>query len=580
MTTEPEDEILDAQLVHYEVFVRKSPTSRWVLELAIDKPHVALAAAEELVTSGRVAAAMVTKETFNPRSRTFHSDTLFKENVDGAKRKLSFSSDWDPLCAGPPDLYTDRARERIAGLVEGFLARNKVTAFELLHNAELVERLEAATTELQHAVQKFAIAEAQIRGGVTHDMIRRIQRILDQATARLSADFRRGAFPPATPKTFAGMANLLVADPDGPYLLGGSIAAVTSAAPGWPEKLSILLDLVEAAPPEGPSRDLAFGVIDQLLAEMLVSDSALQALVGDADDVGGALLVLTRLVSPQATHQAVERDPRLKEVLPPLPPEAARLAERLSAGELRRARTQAAKRVLADLASHKRLRPADAGQEIMVLRALAHALQATPSSLIPEEDVGAALSTRSRSMLSTDFLEAYLGEGRSARNEAEALLWLAANVVGAANKRRVGRLVQASVSSLRFETEATTVGQSPAAQLAALAVLQRTVVQCGLLREEEVAVCQRLGRFGKMIESKAQLVATLMKSKASSLQKLTFLLRLASGEMAPIGGAADLARAEALKLIKDDGFRAELAAGDETQLAAVRDLLQQSGLAA
>lgn len=569
---------MEDALVHYEVFVRKNPASRWVLELATDKPHVALATAEELVTNGRVAAAMVTKETFDDGARVFHSETLFKETVSDAKRKATIG-DWDPLCVGPPDLYTDRARERIGGLVEGWLARNKVTAFELLHNAELVERLEAAATEMQHAVQKFAIAEVQIRGGVTHDTIRRIQRLLDQATARLTQDFRRGAFPPAEPKTFAGMADVLAGDPDGAYLLGGSISAVTAQAPGWREKLAILLALVEAAPEEGEGRKLAMAVLDQLLAEMLVSDAALQALVGEADDLGGSLMVLTRLIAPQPVYQAAERDPRVREVLPALPDEAARLAERLATGELRRARTQAAKRVLADLHGHKRLRPSDPVQEVMVLRALTLALTATPSAVVAEEEVLTALGARSRSLLSGDFLEGYLGEGRSARSEAEALLWLAHNVTGAANKRRAGRLVQASVSSLRFETEATTVGQSPAAQLAALAGLQRMVAQCGLLREEEQAVCQRLGRFGKQIEAKAQLVATLLKSKASTIQKLTFLLRLASGEMAPLGGAADLARAEALKLIKDDGFRAELAS-DEAGLTQVRDLLQQAGLAA
>ena len=88
---------MEVDAVHYEVFLRKNPTSRWVLELATDQPHVALATAEELVTSGRVAAAMVTKETFDEAQRIFHSETLFKEVVADAKRKATLQ-EWDPLC--------------------------------------------------------------------------------------------------------------------------------------------------------------------------------------------------------------------------------------------------------------------------------------------------------------------------------------------------------------------------------------------------------------------------------------------------------------------------------------------------
>lgn len=569
---------MESALVHYEVFVRKNPASRWVLELATDKPHVALAAAEDLVVTGRVAGAMVTKETFDEKRRIFHSETLFKEAVEGAKRKASVQ-DWDPLCVTPQDLYTDRARERIAGFVEGWLARNKVTVFELLHNADLVERLEAASTEMQHAVQKFALAEVQVRGGLTHDIIRRIQGLLDAAGARLRRDHRNGAFGVAEPKTFAALAQSLLGQAEPQYRLAGAVAGATAKAGEWPAKVALIIDLLDAAPEDGPARALALSVLEQPLAEMMTTSGALQALMGECEDLGGGLCALTRLTCPEAVATAAELDPRILQVMPELGSEAKRLAERLAAGELEKARTAAAKRILADLYAHKRLRPDHPAEEVMVLRALVMSLTAATGALLPEEDLAAALASRSRTLLSSDFLEAYLGEDRTAFDEAKALVWLAQNVVGAGNKRRAGRLLQGSIFGLKFETEALSEAQSPAARLAALAGLQRSIGRAALLADDVRTLGGRLGQLGAKIEAKADLVAALLRAAASPMQKLGFLLKMAAGETAPLGPAADRAKGEALKLIRDPRLQGELAR-DPAQMSVVRDLVQQAGLAA
>ena len=56
-------------------------------------------------------------------------------------------------------------------------------------------------------------------------------------------------------------------------------------------------------------------------------------------------------------------------------------------------------------------------------------------------------------------------------------------------------------------------------------------------------------------------------------------VRVASGDTAPLGPAADRAREEALKLVRDEAVRGELAA-DPAQMSAVRDLIKGSGIAA
>ena len=82
-----------------------------------------------------------------------------------------------------------------------------------------------------------------------------------------------------------------------------------------------------------------------------------------------------------------------------------------------------------------------------------------------------------------------------------------------------------------------------------------------------------------MIEADSRLSAALARAKAPPMHRLTLLLRLAAGESAPLGPAADRARSEALKLVRLPETRAALAEAPE-QFETVRTLLQQAGLAA
>ena len=71
----------------------------------------------------------------------------------------------------------------------------------------------------------------------------------------------------------------------------------------------------------------------------------------------------------------------------------------------------------------------------------------------------------------------------------------------------------------------------------------------------------------------------MVQASAPVLSRLNLLLRLAAGEAAPLGPAADRARAAVMKMIRSDQVRAELATQPE-QLAQVRDLIQAVSAAA
>ena len=143
------------------------------------------------------------------------------------------------------------------------------------------------------------------------------------------------------------------------------------------------------------------------------------------------------------------------------------------------------------------------------------------------------------------------------------------------------RWLSACVGSLRFESEmrAPSPTHTAAQKLGVLAGLQRAVRACGLSERDHDEIVAAIGAVGGAVESESRIVTMLSRSPAPLLQKLQVLLRLAAGEAAPIGPAADRARAEAIKLFRAPDSRAILSAAPET-LAPLRGLMKAAGLAA
>lgn len=572
---------MERSKVHYEVFVKKTPAAGWTLEMATESRAQAVAVAEELIAERRVASARVTKETMDLETREFQTVVIQSLGLpDNIKIKKAPERN-DPLCVTPQDLYTVHARERIGRLLDGWLARHKATPFELLHRADLVEKLEASGVELQHAIQKIAVPEAQARGLSVHEIMRTFQGLVERAIERLLGDARKGGLPNVDKEGFAAAAERVAHQPDRAYLLGAGVAASIAPARDWTDKVSRLLDLADAAPAAGPPRGLALQTIEQPMAEILGSTAGLEGLIGRDLDLGVRLAAMTRLAASEAVEALIRLEPSVAKIMPELSEPAMRLGQWLATEDFRAVRSAIIRRVMKDLNGPRRLKPTDAEGEIDLLRGLAMALTAAASmsDLVSADDVQAAFAARSKMLVTGEFVEAYLGQGRTALEEAEALVWLVENVIGGANKRQAARWLSAVAGSLQFEKDARSESVSAAHRLLALAKLYRAVARGGLAPEDYKPIQLKIGDIGGLVEADAKVAQGLARANASPTHKLTLLLKLACGEAAPPGPAADRARIEALKLVRLDETRAELARSPE-RMAEVRDLIQAAGLAA
>ncbi len=569
---------MSGEAVHFEVFIRRYPGSSWTLNMATEYRTAALDEAKELVARGGAAAARVTRESLDPDSGEFHSLTILSIGVAEAPRKVKAPEPTEPLCVSPQDLYTCHARDRIGRLLEVWLERQAATPFELLHRPDLVEALEASSIEIQNAVHKIAVPEAHSRGGSIAEMTKTFKSLADRAVERLMRDARRG-LPTASPETFAKLANQFVKDPDGPYRLGCAVAQSLKPATSWSEKVGLLLDLADAAPDPGAGRKLALTVLAEPLEEIVRCKKGLDHIIGGGLDLGARLAAMSRLAAAEVIDRLVKVEPSVAKVTPDLSPRAKRLAHWLQAEELTSVRAAIGQRILADLSGPRRLRPTDPAGEIDVIRGLAMSLTAAAGKLLPLDDVQAAFSARSKMLVTRDFVETYLGDDNTAHAEAEALIWLTENIIGGGSKRDAGRWLESLVFSLRFETEYRRSETPVSLRLQQLARLQKSAARCGLVEENYKPLQAKLGELGGQVEADTKFVGQMMKSGAPALNRLTMLLKLACGETAPLGPAADRARTEALALARNDATRAELSGAPE-RLDAIRDLLRHAALAA
>ncbi len=568
--------------VHYEVYIRKTAPAPWTLQMATEDRTQAVQTAEDLLSDNRAAAVRVTKETLDPDTMEFNSVTVLTRGAPEVQRKRVVPEDQaGPRCSAPQDFYAPHARETIGRVLEDWLARNGVTAFELLHRPDLVEKLEASGVELQHAIQKIAVPESQEVGQPVHDLMRHYQKLSDQAVERVILAGRRNLFPSLEDCSIADIAHRMAGQADRAFIMAGVVCGALKGLRGGRPRLDRLMDLADRAPADGAPHAMVMVPIEQLLCEMLASRTSLADVLGPSLDQGASLAAVVRMVAPREINALIAQDPRMAMQVPAVDGPAARLGARLEAGQFPLLSAALARMVLRELMSPRRLRPNDAAGEIDILRTLAMTLTVTAGRLLTLDEVQTAFNERSKAIVTADFVAAYVKGCETVLCEAESLTRLCENVTGLANKRSAARWLSACVGSLRFESEmrAQSASQTAAQKLGVLAGLQRSVRSCGLSERDDAEINAAIGTVGGTVEAEARIIMMVSRSPAPLLQKLSVLLRLAAGETAPLGPAADRAKAEAIKLFRAPESRAVLSAAPET-LVPLKGLMKAAGLAA
>jgi hypothetical protein len=499
--------------IHYEIFTCLKKGG-WKLVDVKTERDLAIKHAQNLMTEG-AGGVKVVKETYNDDTGDFLSLKIFEDGH--TKVKTAPAQEDVPYalpCFRAEDLYSYHARQTIARLIPEFLARNKATVTELIHRADLLEKLEATGTLLQHAIQKIAVAQASSTTTPVQTIVKSLNELTTKAFHRVYRDSRARVFPDVQAGGFGVLANKLAGKPDGAYVLNGAIARYLRDCKGWDEKVCKLIGLMAEAE-EGPGGALLLGSIDTIIAETLGGSAALHELIGANENLGAALMDLVELFLGQEPAEGG------KEGL-------VSLTQRFAKDDLPEARTAIAERVVAEFKSVKRLCPDSLFDEFKTLRKIANRVVYGVGKYLSHEDLIAAFTLRSKRLITHETLGEHLVDASGPDEKLERLLFVEENIIGAENKRQLATFVIPIVTATGFESHFHSPKTPVLTRLQKLGELNARVRRSGFQEHQRAEIADHLDRIACDVAAGCKLFETFDAKPMSHVDKAVAILRLFS----------------------------------------------------
>src|SRR5580692_5375662 len=224
--------------IHYEVFRRVGAKGGWTLHDVRSDRDSAIQMAQGLMKAEQATGVKVVKETYNDDTGDYLTLKIFEDGHN--QMKIDPRAEDAPHaipCFKPDDLYSYHARATMTRLLIDFLSRNKITITELIHRADLLEKLEATGTLYQHAIQKVAVAQAANSTTPVQQIVKSLNELTTQAFHRVYRDQRKGLFPEPAPEQFAELAEKLCGQGEASYIFNGALARYLKDSTGWDEKV-------------------------------------------------------------------------------------------------------------------------------------------------------------------------------------------------------------------------------------------------------------------------------------------------------------------------------------------------------
>jgi hypothetical protein len=502
-----------AHNVHFEIFKRQG-SGGWTLVEVRDRRDDALAYAHELEKAGATGVKVV-KETYNEQSGDYLSLKIYEHGEKKMKPKPAQEDVPTSPCFKVDDLYSYHARKTIALLIPDFLAHNCVTVTELGHRADLLEKLEATGTLLQHAVQRVAVAQAASGENQLAKIIRTLHELVTQLVHRVYRDDEKGRFVDCKPGQFRALAAKYAASSDGKYLLNGAISRYLRPAKRWDDKVRLLMALMPEAKADDGGAKLLLVAIDCLISELLGGAAGLRELIGAKSSHGDALMALIRLYLGREPEEAGGREGLVA------------LTKEFGVDSLPNARVAIATRIVAEIRSFKRLVPNSLEDELRTLRQIANLVVMGVGKYLSHEDLVQAFVLRSQRLITNECLAPYLS-GATPDVKLDRILFVEENIIGAENKRRLFDFVTPIVTSGDFGEYFQTSKVPLLQRLAGLENLRAKVMRSGFLETQKSGVADTLDRVAAAVEAKNRLFESIDRRPTSPTEKAFTLIKLLS----------------------------------------------------
>ena len=564
------------QEVHFEIFKRRGAKGGWKLHDVLSNRDAAIKLAQTMMAAGEVTGVKVVKETYHSDTGDYLTLKIFEDGHN--KATVDPAADDVPSvlpCFKPDDLYSYHARATMTRLLSDYLARKKLTVTELIHRADALEQFEATGTTYQHAIQKVAIAQASATKKPVQQIIKDLNALVSKTIARVYRDARRNYFPTVEDGKFRTLADSLIGESDGGYILNGAIAKHLSSATGWDGKIVRLLAIMEQGRDDSPGARLLLSSVDAIVAEILNGSAALHELIGNHENLGDALTTLVHLFLGQARSDKTASSG------------VAVLTRHFASDDLPAARTAIANRIMAELKSTRRLGGETLLDEIAILRRIANKLVLGQGKYLSHDDLIAAFTTRSRRLVTYEGLARFVEPISGPDEKVEKLLMVEEGIIGAENKRQLASVILPLIGAASFTDHFQDASIPVLARLQRLAELQGRVLRSGLQENQRHEIAQALDKVAAATEARARILENIAGRSSSPVDKVVTVLKLCSSGVLTEGHLSAKARAMVLADLNKPGFLADYAAHlahgaepppPETAKADLLHILEKAGI--
>lgn len=532
--------------VHFEVFLKKHPKAEWVLVEALNERSDAITLADRLVAKMPRGSARVARETWNDASGTFSSVTIHEVGAERFSVPKEKTGEATLPCVTPEDLAGPAARDTVRRVLAPWLERQEICPLELLYRPDMAEALDACESDLQHAIQKVAIARSQNSDASVHAYVRLLTELVQRAIEKARKDAKRKAQDPKN-ASFRELTEKIHAEGSAETRLRRAIAERLANASGMARKAEMLLDFHDDLPEDPEARAFAAREADAFLAEMLSFDRALNQIIGQSRDLGSHVERLTSVFAGAQTHPSMNGAPG----------NARRLASKFEARQLPDSKGEIARRVLDALRQPKRFKPDNVLEEIALSRSLAQRLIAASGDHLNPQALVEAFTVRSARLLSPESIEEALKNVPTPADEIARLLSMEDNLVGEQNKVKLAAYVRAKLSSQKMVSWFVKGPGQPFERLATLASLQKRAIKGTFPEAAKLEMSDAFDQLGTAIIHDNQLFERITASNLPALDRAAGLLRLAAQDILPLGRCQQDAQARAMRLLSSEMGRAE-----------------------
>lgn len=463
--------------VNFEVL--RDAGSGWHLEATFPAKEQAEAEARAIMAKGRSKAVRVMRSAYNPATGTFNeAETLFLGERPKASREAGPTVRVFP-CWRPSDFYDLQGRLAIGKALKDSLERWHLTPLELIHNAEHVLRLNDTQTVLQAAVQRTAIAQTQGTDKPAQARIRELYDVIAQASAPLYAEDKKRRHPRITERNYAAFLAAITDSKEWRYQFFLGLADHLQAMNAWEPKVEAALALLEA------SQDDARVVeaLDAFFAEMMALSRGLAAILGKTDTDAERLRRLARCLKAEPADW------------PAPAPVYAVIRDWIAAGSATDLRRAIGHQVADGVRNGRSLTDGDLLTEAKAVGRLYRAMMQEDGTLFGGDEMEEAFIKRCEGFTQAWKLSEMLNDVDDPREQLSRLFDLAAEVVGSANRRRLGDMMVEIVNNPPNEVKLAPTEGPAMENLSKLARLQKRAMTGNLAEQHRKPLVEAMDRL-------------------------------------------------------------------------------------